>query len=123
MKKYLIILIIIVACFIGYILYEVSTFELLPVEEKFLIEFSNYSGAKYKVFFVGGNATTEDVVQIRKIMNSSVEIIANIEGYNAVESTKLLNDSLLQLIVNDIGYATNLPDTVIVNLNSKNILF
>ena len=115
MKKFVWIVIIFI---IPIIIYYAFTFSLFPVEEKFLKEFTNRSGEKFKIYLIGGNATTGEVIQIRKEVSDGDKIIKSIEGYNYVGKIFPINDTLISIILNDTSYVTNSPDTSIINLNN-----
>jgi hypothetical protein len=83
-------------------------------DEKLLAEHQKSNGEKIKVFYVGLGATTNDVIQVRKANQESP--IKVFEKYNYLESSMLVNDTLLQLVLNDTGYFKNKPDTFTVNI-------
>jgi hypothetical protein len=83
-------------------------------DEKLLAEHQKSNGEKIKILYVGLGATTNDVIQVRK---SNQELpIKVFEKYNYLESSKLINDTSLQIVLNDTGYYQNKPDTFIVDV-------
>jgi hypothetical protein len=69
-----------------------------------------------RVYYVGFGATTSDVIQVRKA-NQNKPLWVN-EKYNYLKSSKLINDTSLQLILSDTGYHNynNRLDTIIVSV-------
>ena len=89
---------------------------LFEKDEKLLAEHQKSNGEKIKIYYVGLGATTSDVIQVRK-SNQDKPIWVN-DKYNYIESSKLINDSSLQLVLSDTGYHNNNNklDTIIVNV-------
>lgn len=89
---------------------------LFEKDEKLLAEHQKSNGQKVKIYYVALGATTSDVIQVRKA-NEDKPIWVS-DKYNYIESSRLLNDSSLQLCVSDTGYHNNRNkiDTVIIDL-------
>lgn len=89
---------------------------LFEKDEKVLAEHQKSNGEKIKIYYVGLGATTSDVIQVRK-SNQDKPIWVN-DKYNYIASSKLLNDTSLQLVLSDTGYHNynNKLDTIIVNV-------
>ncbi len=85
-------------------------------DEKILAEHQNSAGEKIKVYYVGLGATTSDVMQVRK--SSQEKPLWVSDKYNYLQSSKLVTDSSLQLVLTDTGYHNynNKLDTVIINI-------
>jgi hypothetical protein len=83
-------------------------------DERLLAEHQKNNGEKIKIYYVGLGATTSDVIQIRKSNLSSPLWVS--EKYNYMESSKLINDTSLQLVLSDTGYhnRNNKLDTILV---------
>lgn len=65
------------------------------------------------VYYVPGNATTQNCIQIVSSSNGGSEsVLKNYERYNMLDSYKLVDDTSLMLVVRDtISYLGNKPDT------------
>ena len=89
---------------------------LFEKDEKVLGEHKKSNGEKIKIYYVGLGATTNDVMQVRKSNQSSPLWVS--EKYNYMESSKLINDTSLQLILSDTGYHNQKIklDTIYVNV-------
>lgn len=86
--------------------------------ERLLSEHTKSNGDKIKIYYVGLGATTSNVIQIRVTPSNRGELLIKaIENYDYLESSKLINDSLLQIVVNDSGYYMHKPDTIFVKVN------
>jgi len=84
-------------------------------EETLLEEHSKANGEKIRIYYVGLGATTRDVIQVRK--NNEDQPLWVSDKYNCLNSSKLLNDSSLQIVLNDTGYLhINKPDTLIIDI-------
>ena len=115
MRRYLFIIVAVgIVCSVVYL---ISSLELLPVTEKLLTEFTDHAATKrYQIYFVGGTATTQDVIQIKGSEGKNFRIIADVAGYDTLISTLVISDSLVRLVLNDTGGISNKNDTLIVNL-------
>jgi hypothetical protein len=91
--------------------------KILEVEKKELADVVVPKG-NYKILYVAGNATTQNVIQVVSISNDNSQVVLkNYERYNALDSYKLLGDTILQLVVRDtISYLGNKPDTFLLKL-------
>lgn len=89
---------------------------LFKKDETLLAEHKKYNGEKIKIYYVGLGATTNDVIQIRKGNQEKPLWVS--DKYNFMESSKLINDTLLQLILSDTGFHNykNKLDTLIINV-------
>lgn len=85
-------------------------------DERLLAEYQKSDGEKIKIYYVGLGATTNDVIQIRKSSQSSPLWVS--EKYNYMESSKLINDTSLQIVLSDTGYHNhnNKLDTIFINV-------
>ncbi|SFW82994.1 hypothetical protein [Chitinophaga sancti] len=115
MKKFILITIIVIALVI---IWQVGNFTLFPVERINLsrhpVKGKNFS---LDVTYVSTGATTDNVIQIRKLYDDGrVEIVKNIEEYNNFLGASLVGDSLLKLVVSDTGYYKRGPDTIMVKI-------
>lgn len=116
-RKLIKILFVIIVIVILFGVYWVSTFDILPVEEKLVSRFEDHSGkVTYEIFIMSGNATTNDAIQLRRVEKTNSTVVSTIADFNAVESFKVLNDSSLQLSLKDTYVESNEPETFIVNL-------
>ena len=89
---------------------------LFEKDEKLLTEYQKSDGQKIKIYYVALGATTSDVIQVRKANENKAIWVS--DKYNYIESSKLLNDSVLQLCVNDTGNHNNRNkiDTIIIDV-------
>ena len=89
---------------------------LFEKDETLLAEHKKGNGEKIKIYHIGVGATSKDVIHVRK-SSSKTPIWVN-DKYNFLESSKLINDSILQLILSDTGYhnLNNKLDTIDVNV-------
>ncbi|MBN8670541.1 MAG: hypothetical protein J0L80_07625 [Chitinophagales bacterium] len=70
--------------------------------------------------YVAGNATMQDVLQIRLKSGDIDTVLANYEQYNSVKSIQLFNDSLLEIVMGDsINSYSIKTDTVVVPIKYK----
>ncbi|MBE2230460.1 MAG: hypothetical protein IAE96_07460 [Chitinophagaceae bacterium] len=85
-------------------------------DETLLAEHKKSNGEKIKIYYVGLGATTSDVIQVRKA-NQDKPLWVN-DKYNYMESSKLINDTSLQIVLSDTGYHNygNKLDTIIINV-------
>ena len=85
-------------------------------DEKLLAEHQKSDGEKIKIYYVGLGATTSDVIQVRKSNQDKPLWVS--EKYNYLESSKLITDTSLRLVLTDTGYHNynNKLDTIIVNV-------
>lgn len=95
----------------------VSCFQIFRKEEKLMGEYEK-NNRIYKVYLVSTGATTNEVIQVRQYdsKTNKYSIIRAIEGYNSLENFYFLNDTTIQIILNDTGYVTNKPDTLSIKL-------
>ncbi|TVL96193.1 MAG: hypothetical protein CV087_23895 [Candidatus Brocadia sp. WS118] len=95
--------------------FQMARFSLFPTKEEELIQFEDDIGeGVYGIFFIPGNATTQDVIQVRQqVENGAWKRIKSFPGYNSLEGYQAL-DNGVQLILNDTGYVKNEPDTLFV---------
>jgi hypothetical protein len=116
-RKRLKILFAIIIIVILFGVYWMSTFDILPVEEKLVSRFEDHSGkVMYEIFIISGNATTNDAIQLKRVEKVNSTVVATIADFNAVESFRVLNDSSLQLSIKNTFVESNEPETFIVNL-------
>ena len=89
---------------------------LFEKNERLLAEYKKRDGNKIMIYYVGSDATTSDVIQVRKY-NYDKPLWVN-EKYNYLESSKLINDTSLELVLSDTGYHNNNNklDTIILNV-------
>ena len=85
-------------------------------DERLLAEHKKTDENKIMIYYIGGGATTSDVMQVRKF-NYDKPLWVN-KKYNYLQSSKLINDTLLQLVLSDTGYHNNNNklDTIILNV-------
>lgn len=111
MRKGFIIIGIVFLVGLSYLLYQWATFEIFPVETQLLQEYT-LDDKIYRVYYTGGNATTEEVIQLKIKRQGYEYLVKAIEGYNSLQGLKILNDSTVQLILLDDNYQSNKPDTL-----------
>jgi len=89
---------------------------LFDKDERLLSENVRSDGESIKVYYVGLGATTTDVIQVRK--GNQKTPLNVFKQYNFLKSSKLINDTSLQLIMSDTGYHNfnKRFDTIIVNV-------
>jgi hypothetical protein len=119
MKKSIILILVIVGIIvIATIGYKLANFKIFEIEKKSLLELP-IKGADYSVdiSFIQAGATTEDVIQLKKVYKSGKEeIIRNFSKYNFLIKSELINDSLILVVVQDTGYYGNKPDTFNISI-------
>jgi len=112
-KRNIIILIVIGLLAIVFIGYKIATFKIFNVEKTSLAKLP-VKGKNYviDISFVQAGATTEDVMQLKKVYsNGKEEIVKNFNKYNCLVKSKLINDTSVQVILSDTCYYANKPDT------------
>jgi len=84
--------------------------------ERLLVDHTKNNGEKIEIYYVELGATTNDVIQVRK-ENQEKPIWVS-EKYNYIKSSKLIDDTLLQLVLSDTGYHNynNKLDTLNINV-------
>lgn len=96
---------------IAFALLTVCGCNLFDKDERLLAEHSKKNGEKISIYYVSLGATTNDVIQVRKSDKDSV--IWAKDKYNYLEDSKLINDTILQMILTDTGFNfKNKPDTI-----------
>src|SRR5690349_12701963 len=85
-------------------------------DETLLAEYKKSNGEKIKIYYVGLGATTSDVIQVRKANQKKPLWVS--DKYNCLRSSKLTNDTSLQIVLTDTGYHnySNKVDTILVNV-------
>jgi hypothetical protein len=85
-------------------------------DERILSKHIRNNGEVIQVDYVSLGATTNDVMQVRKSHNSTPIWVS--EKYDYLESSTLLNDTLLQLVLGDTGYLgkNKQLDTILVKI-------
>jgi hypothetical protein len=98
------------------IVLSANSCELFEVNERLLAEHQKNNGEKVRIYYVSLGATTNDVIKVRK-SNQDSSIWA-LDKYNYLKSSKLINDTLLQMVLSDTGFNNNNNklDTVIVKV-------
>jgi hypothetical protein len=118
-KKIILVLTFVIAILIiAVIVYKWHTFKLFDVEITSLakIPFDN-KGCVIDISLVETGATTEDVIQIRKVSdNGEVQPIKSFERYNHLIDCKKINDTTILLILKDTSYYANQADTFKINI-------
>ncbi len=89
----------IIAIFIILIIQGCTMFE---KDETLLAEYKKSNGEKIKIYYVGLGATTSDVMQVRKSNQHNPLWVS--DKYNNLNSSALINDISLQLVLSDTGY-------------------
>ena len=73
--------------------------------------------AYIKVMYYPSNATLQASIQVQKVVNDSLEVVKNYERYNYMDTCRLINDTMLMLVLRDtISVLGNKPDTMIIQL-------
>jgi hypothetical protein len=112
--KWISIITLVIGIAIAFIGYKMATFEIFDVEKTSLAKLP-VSGKDYviDISFVQAGATTEDVIQIKKVFsNGKEEIIKNFSKYNCLVKSKLIKDTIVQVILVNTYYYANEPDTL-----------
>ena len=90
-----------------------SQFELFPQEEQFITSFMDSQRNRYKVVHISGNAATNDVVQIKQMLNSGEErVVKVLEGYNNFSLLEA-GDSIKFVVWDNLKASTS-KDTVAI---------
>lgn len=116
MKKAFIIIGIVFLVGLIYVVYQWASFEIFPVDSQLLKE-HKLGDRIYRVYYIGGNATTEEVIQLKIERQGYEYLVKAIEGYNSLKGLKVVNDTTVQLILLDNSYQSNKPDTLEIVLN------
>ena len=116
MKKLLIAVGLIIISGLAFLLYQWSAFEMFPVESA-LIHEQKEGNNTYRVYYLAGNATTEEVIQLKVERQGYEYLIEAFEGYNSLKNFKTVNDSTIQLTLLDNSYEKNKPDIVEIRIN------
>ncbi len=98
------------------IVFIANSCTLFDKDERLLAEHQKSSGEKIRIYYVSLGATTNDVIQVRK-SNQDSSIWA-LDKYNYLKSSKLIGDTILQMVLSDTGFNNNNNklDTVIVKV-------
>ena len=122
MKKAIIYLTIIVLIgLVGYIIYQMANFSLFDVEIKKVAEIK-VPNKPYtlNLYYIAGNATAQNVIQVRQQLNDTETVLQNYEKFNFVNSYEIPNDTTLQLVLSDTtfidGYAGGKADTILLKI-------
>jgi len=98
------------------LLYIIPTFELFPVKEHQLMHFKTETSTEFRVIYIGSNATTGEVIQIKMLDDSNKEsLLAVYEGYNYIASFGFMN-STVKVVLGQAGITNNSLDTFYVNI-------
>ncbi len=91
---------------------------LFEKKERLLYKCQKSSGEEIGIYYVMLGATTNDVIQIRRSgVKTSDGIIKSFDKYNFLNSSKLLNDSVLEVVLSDTGYhQVSKMDTLLINI-------
>ena len=89
---------------------------LFDKDERLLAEHQKSTGDKVRIYYVSLGATTNDVIQVRKLNQDSS--IWALDKYNYLKSSKLIGDTILLMVLSDTGFNNNNNkfDTVIVKI-------
>jgi len=85
-------------------------------DEKLLATHKIGQASEVRIYYLGLGATTNEVIQVRKEVNRSVEVIKTFENYNHLIGSRMINDSLLQVVIDNTGYLPTKGDTMFVNV-------
>jgi len=90
--------------------------QLFEIEERLLIDYTSDDGEKVNIYFIQAGATANDVIQVRIKKGHEQERVIQSFEHNYLQGSRLINDSILQLILNDTGYYydSNKADTVLL---------
>jgi hypothetical protein len=83
-------------------------------DEKKLMSYKKSNGKEISIVQIGLGATTEDVIQVR--YEEKKEPIKIFTKYNYLEFSKLIDDTTLQMVLNDTGYFKNKADTFFIKI-------
>ena len=116
MKKLIWILLLGVLVIAGGLAIFYSTFDLFPTEEVFLESFTDADRNHYRVVNIPSNATTESVIQIRRLTaNNDYELVEVLEGYTEFSLIGAVTSDTLTFVVWDKQRETE-RDTLQVEL-------
>lgn len=118
MKKAVIYTIVIALIgFIGYIIYQMANFSLFDVELKKVAEIK-VPNKPYtlNLYYVAGNATAQNVIQVKQLLNDNETVLQNYERYNFVNGYEIKNDTTLQLVLSDTTFTERKADTILFKL-------
>lgn len=100
------------------IFWSLTSCTLFEKRERLLFECKTSNGERVGIYYVELGATTDDVIQIRRSASKDhVEVIKVFDNYNFLESSKLLSDSVLEVVVSDTGYhQITTKDTLLIKI-------
>ena len=114
MKKTLSILLVTLLVFLTILVVFYTQFNIFPLEEEFITSFIDAQRNHYEVVHIPGNATTNDVVQIRiSLDNGKYTVVESLEGYN--KFALLEADDSIRFIVWDTLRKNTVADTVVIS--------
>lgn len=85
-------------------------------DEKLLSRHEMVNGEVIEILYVGLGATTNDVMQVRKLKSDTLLWVS--DKYNYLKGAELIGDTSLRLIVSDTGYSHNniTTDTIFISI-------
>ena len=95
-----------------------SSCTIFEKQERLIFTKKSPEGILVKIYYVELGATTNDVIQIRKVDKDDTEVLVKSYDHNFVRSTKFLNKVSFQLVLTDTtdyGFSKK-TDTVIVDI-------
>ncbi len=89
--------------------------------QKLIKEVNSNNGSSITIYVVKGSATTNDAIILKRKENNEERRIDFFERYDLVDSSKLINDSTLFLVLRNSGSSAKTPsDTFYVNIYENN---
>jgi len=120
MKKsllYIIIAATVLVFFAGYLIYRMENFSLFDVEIKKVTEIKGPNKSyTINLYYIPGNATAQNIIQVKQVLNNGESVLHNYERYNFVNSYEIVNDTTLSLILSDTTFPERKADTVFLKL-------
>lgn len=103
--------------FVGHLIYQMSNFSLFDTEIKKISEIK-VPNKPYtlNLYYVAGNATAQNVIQVRQQLNDTEIVLQNYERFNFVNRYEITNDTMLKLILSDTAFTDRKADTVFLKL-------
>lgn len=89
---------------------------LLPIEKQLLKKTKTHGSKEFAVFYVSGNATTTETIQLRELDKPNKDsLLTYYEGYNYLKSLEIIN-SKIRIVIGDTMRIGNSLDTFYVKI-------
>jgi hypothetical protein len=103
-------------CFLSLYVAILSACSPFPKEEKLLKTYT-LENRLFEAYYVGLGATTNDVIQVKEVVDQQRKLIKAFEGYNHVLDLRLEDPKTLIIVLSDTSHFFNKPDTLRIDLD------